>query len=478
MKVLIITLLFLLPSMDPAFGQRQATLFQDPEFGKRFMGSYGFLPDVEPPIDSQDKDEKAYFLAIKELLQANNMAALKAKLQRELNPDISHPALLFILGNVYFQEGNNSEAERWYQAAIRKFPSFLRAHKNLGLLHYQNGDNAQAVASLSEAVRLGDRSPQTAGLLGICHMNLENWLAADSALRQAMVLEPEKQEWKRALLRVFFDGGQFAAALSMVNTMLGEKPEDEKLWLMKGRALMELNRPEAASVAMETLRHMGEAGPEILETLGAVYMDQEKPNAALAAYSAAAAASKKLKGSSVLRTADLLFGYQYVEQAKRYVNEVRSRVNELSDQEQLELRTLEAKIARAEGDLGTAMTVLQDIVLQDNVNGEARIELAQLFAGQAKTEEREARKAEYFARAQLYFEQAMKIDDSEALAALRYGQMLVSKGDYIKAVPFLKRSYQLRPKDSVDQYIKRVERAAHRQEAREAELKGTVTAEK
>ncbi len=468
MRSSILSLLLLFVTLSAAEGQSP---FRDPEFQKRFMGSYGFLPEVEPSIGSQDEDEREYFLQIKELLASDRLAALKAKLLSDLDPDVSHPALQFILANLWFQEENNSEAQKWYLSAIRKFPSYLRAHKNLGLVYYQTGDNARAVESLSKAVQLGDRTPQTVGLLGLCHLNAENWLAAESALRQAVVLAPKNSQWQSALLRVFFNSEQYEAALSMVNRALPGKADDDKLWLMKGRALMELNRPDEATIAFETLRHLGKASPEILEILGALYMDQEKANAALSAYLAAARASKKLKGSSVLRTANLLFGYQYVDQSKRYVSQLKPRVKELTDQEQLDLRTLEAKIARAEGDTATAMVVLEDIILKDNRNGEARIELAQLYAMQAKEAEEETKEAEYYARAQLYFDQAMQIEESEAMAALRYGQMLVGRGEYIKAVPLLKKSYQLRPKDEVDQYVKRVERAARRQEAKEAEDK-------
>lgn len=454
-----------------ASAQRNASVFKDPEFQKRFMGSYGFLPDVEPSIDTEDEAEREYFLEIKDLLASDQMGTLKAKLLQDMDPDLSHPALQFMLANLYFQEEKNSEAEKWYRSAIRKFPSYLRAHKNLGLVYFQREDNAKAVESLSEAVKLGDRSSQTVGLLGLCHLNQENWLASESALRQAIVLDPKNSQWESALVKVFFNSEQFEAALSMIDSALGEKPGDTNLWLMKGRALMELNRPDEASVAFETLRHLGKATPQILEILGALYMDQEKANAALSAYLAAAKASTKLKGSSVLRTANLLFGYQYLDQSKRYVSQLRPRFNELTDQEQLEMLTLEAKLARADGDQEKAMGALQKVIEQDNRNGEARIELAQLFAMQAKEAEDELKRAEYESQAKIYFEQALQIEDSEAMAALRYGQMLVGQNEYLKAVPLLTKSYQLRPKDEVDQYIKRVERAARRQEAKEAELK-------
>jgi tetratricopeptide (TPR) repeat protein len=442
-------------------------LFQDPEFQKRFMGSYGFLPDVEPEIDPNDEEETAYFLEVKELLAADNMAGLKAKLMQDMDPDVSHAALQFMLANLHFQDENNADAEKWYLSAIRKFPSYLRAHKNLGLVYFQKGENELAIESLSKAVQLGDREAQTTGLLGICHMNQENWLAAESALRQAVVLEPKNSQWKQSLMRVFFNSEQYEAALSLVNQGLMEKPDDDRLWLMKGRALMELNRPQEASVAFETLRHLGKATPEIMEILGAVYMDQEKSNAALSAYLGAAKASSKLKGSSVLRTANLLFGYQYIDQSKRYISQLRPRLNELTPDEQLKLKTLEAKIARSEGDNGAAMAALHDIILKDNRNGEARVELAQLYAILAGEAEEETKKAEHLARAKLYFDQAMQIEDSQAMAALRYGQMLVGQAEYIKAVPLLKKAYELRPRDEVDQYVKRVERAARRQQEKE-----------
>lgn len=468
----VISTLALLGSV--AFAQQPGSLFKDPEFQKRFQGSYGFLPDVEPKPNAQDEEETAYFLAVKDLLVADNMAALKAKLVADLQPDISHAALQFMLGNIYFQEENNEAAAKWYLSAIKKFPSYLRAHKNLGLVYFQQDDISKAIASLSKAVELGDKSAQTMGLLGACHSTTENWLAAESALRQAIVLQPKKKQWTNQLLKVFFDSEQWEAALSIVEVQLKEAPDDDRFWGMKARALMGLNRSDEATFAFETLRHMGKASALILETLGGMYMEQEKPNAALSAYTAAAKASKKLKGSSTLRTANLLFGFQYVDQAKSYVKILKPRLKELTPTEQLELRTLEAKIARVEGNDSGAMTILQDIILKDNLNGEARIELAQLFERAAIEAEEETKKAEYYARAKMYFDQAMQIEGSAAMAAQRCGQMYANRADYVKAVPFLQKAFQLKPRDELDQYIKRVERAARRQEAQAAADKASA----
>ena len=74
----------------------------------------------------------------------------------------------------------------------------------------------------------------------------------------------------------------------------------------------------------------------------------------------------------------------------------------------------------------------------------------------------------------MYFDQAMQIEGSAAMAAQRCGQMYANRADYVKAVPFLQKAFQLKPRDELDQYIKRVERAARRQEAQAAADKASA----
>ena len=63
-------------------------------------------------------------------------------------------------------------------------------------------------------------------------------------------------------------------------------------------------------------------------------------------------------------------------------------------------------------------------ILQDNLNGEARIELAQLYKRAAKEAEEETQKDEHYDRATLYVDQAMQIESSAALAAQRVGKCM------------------------------------------------------
>jgi predicted TPR repeat methyltransferase len=58
------------------------------------------------------------------------------------------------------------------------------------------------------------------------------------------------------------------------------------------------------------------------------------------------------------------------------------------------------------------------------------------------------------------FERAAGMSQYEADAILRHAQTLVRAGKYQQAVPLLKRTLELRPRDEVARYLEQVERAA------------------
>lgn len=123
--------------------------------------------------------------------------------------------------------------------------------------------------------------------------------------------------------------------------------------------------------------------------------------------------------------------------------------DKLSDANDLTLLTLEAKIARAENDNETAITALKQIIERDALNGEALIELGNIYAAQGD-----------LPKAINRFEQAEKIEASEREALIAHAQALVANTDYQAALPLLRRSLYMQPDNNLEDYVKRVERAA------------------
>ncbi|MGB0259243.1 MAG: tetratricopeptide repeat protein, partial [Coraliomargarita sp.] len=121
-------------------------------------------------------------------------------------------------------------------------------------------------------------------------------------------------------------------------------------------------------------------------------------------------------------------------------------------EQDLELLTLTAKIARSEGDTDAAIATLIKIVEQDVLNGEAMIELANNYADKGMLPEATTR-----------YDEAKKIEAFERDALVAHAQTLVRNGNYVEAVPMIRDALKLKHDNNLQDYLTRVERAADSQ---------------
>ncbi|MDA7868734.1 tetratricopeptide repeat protein, partial [bacterium] len=167
--------------------------FRTPEFRKKFVGSYGFLPKVEPKVD---QEEAAFIAELSEILSAQRYKEAETRLlafikerKNPVDPEVEakdvSAALVFTLGNLYYQNGRTAEAESAYKTAIKRFPEYRRAHKNLALLYARSDRMTLAKPHLIKAMELGDADHLSYGLLGHAMLAEEKALAAEAAFRQA-----------------------------------------------------------------------------------------------------------------------------------------------------------------------------------------------------------------------------------------------------------------------------------------------------
>ncbi|WP_162028274.1 MULTISPECIES: M48 family metallopeptidase, partial [unclassified Lentimonas] len=170
MNKLLQLLLGLTVSLSTLSAQSDPTknMWNDPAFVNSFTGSYGILSEYEPPISN---DEKLVLRAVMDAIKSNPRTAIQ-----QLEPQIkakTSAAFDFILANLYFQEGDLRNAEKNYNKAIRKFPNFRRAYKNLGLVQVQAGKYKVAVKTISKSMELGDVDGRSYGLLGYGYLTQE-----------------------------------------------------------------------------------------------------------------------------------------------------------------------------------------------------------------------------------------------------------------------------------------------------------------
>lgn len=423
------------------------SVLQDPQWRKHFLGSYGFLSGVEPQVNAT---ELQLLTEILDLMQKDPKAA-EARLGKEVGPD-SSASLDFVLANLEFQNGESDAAKKHYEGAIGKFPDFRRAHKNLGLLLVQEGDFAEAAGHLAKAVELGDRDGRNYGLLGFCYLNLERYLPAEQAYRSAVLQEPETKEWQLGLARSLLAMKKFEDAVALFGSLIEADPENTTYWRLQANAYIGMDQPQAAAVDLEAVRVLGKAETSSLVLLGDIYMKSGMPDLAKSAY--LEAIDRDQKGASfetAYRAADLLVRTRSYAQAKEILGSIERRYRDLSQDHRLDLLTLEAKVARAQGRGREAARMLEKVVDQDGTRGDALLELASCYKEKGNRE-----------KAIFLVERAENLAPFEYRALLEHAQLTVAARDYAKAAELLRRALQIKNEPRVESFLARVEDAAAR----------------
>ncbi|HKQ61968.1 MAG TPA: tetratricopeptide repeat protein [Candidatus Polarisedimenticolaceae bacterium] len=422
------------------------SVWDDPTFQKQFLGSYGVQADIEPKISAAESEQLAGILP----LMGSDPAAAATQLEALITPQTS-AALDFTLGNLRFQLGDLEAAERHYTAALAKFPSFRRAHKNLGLIRARSGRLAEAIPALTRTIELGGGDALTYGLLGWAYNAGERWLSAESAFRTAMLLQPDVLDWTVGLAQSLLRQQRFGEAAALCETLVTQHADRADFWLMQAGAYVGLGQPLKAAENYEIVQRLGKATPSVLYTLGDIYVNASLWEPAARAYAAALAQDGGASVERPARCIEILAQRGAFAQARSVLDRLRETHGATLDEpSRTRLLKLEARIAVAEGAGGDAARVaLEQVVDADPLDGEALMLLGQHCAKQGDTEQ-----------ALIYYERASSLDGFEADAKVRQAQLLVGRERYRDAVPLLKRAQELKPRDEVARYLDQVERLA------------------
>ena len=438
--------------------------FSETAFIEQFIGSYAALAQREP---SPKPEEIKLLKELVELIPKNSAKATEL-LEAQVNSG-SSGMIQMVLANLYFQAGRLPEAADAYQKCVRDYPEFLRAHKNLGLLYLQQGELDKALTALSRSVELGDNDGRTYGLIGYCLLNKGKFLPAETAYRQAVLNSPENLDWTAGLAQTLYNLAKYEEALALFKDLAAENPDEKEYWSLMVNVYLNLGDDTKAASTLEIIRRMGQASPENLALLGDIYLNQQAFSLALEAYQEALKTGDGLLAETPLRTVDILYTYGSYQLAEQLIEDMRTRYGDsLNNEQSMKLLTIEAGLASARGDEDAARQSLEQIVEQDATQAGALVELARIYYKQARKQrtemapgdtDAEIEISELVQRAILKLEQAARHQDFRLEALTEHGQLLVNETQYAKALPLLRRAYDIKPRANLQSYIKRVEGA-------------------
>jgi tetratricopeptide (TPR) repeat protein len=417
-------------------------LWSNPEFQNRFIGSYGFDTAITPKISAEEQE---VFKLLVPLMQNNTGGAIQ-KLRSSITND-SSAALDYTLGNLYVQNRNVSSAIQSYQTAIRKFPNFYRAYKNLALVMVNEGRYAEAVPFILKGLELGGTDGALYGPLGLAYLNLDKPKSALTAYDNALLFAPDSLQWQQGKLRCLMDLNLYKESAGMLEEMILADSKNKNYWTWQANAFLSEDDMAKASANLEILKRMGNADGASLGLLGDIYLNEGMTEMALENY-LLAAEQDSLNSDRLIRTAQGFASRRLWTEAATYLNKTKDRLDSLSPKNQSTFLTLQAQAAIGLGETEEASTILEALVAEDPMNGQALLTLGNLQRQLDRVED-----------AAFSYEQAAKIDETRIDALVQHARMLISLRDYSPAVTLLQRVVLLEPGPRYEDFLERVQSA-------------------
>jgi len=442
--------LFSLSSIISLFGkapsyQLTSDFWNNPTFVQSFMGDYGFRSEVEPRISKSESFILREVIAKSE----NNLEEAIVYLEEKIEND-SSAALDFALGTMYYQTNRMSRSAQAYGRAIEKFPSFLRAHKNLGLVNVSLENLEPATKHLAKAISLGENDGSTFIALGYCHLSLDRLVSAENAYRMGLLLFPGSKDGLNGLINCLDQAGRYVEVLNLLDELLESDPQNSRYLQVRASALGSLGKEKEAAVTLDLLRRMGALRTQELVILGDLYHNLNLYDLSLDAYQEALARTNKLSLSQYIRIAQTLIqrssyqeGFAYLEKIEKEFGEGRSK------EERKLINLLKAEVLQSTGKNQQATELLREVVNQHPLEGRALIQLGQL-----------AWKSGDHEYAIIQFQRAAKIDEFENPALIEHARLLVYLRKYQLAANLLERALVIKQEKRVEKYLNAINNLA------------------
>ena len=401
--------------------------------------SNGFLKEREPEMSAE---EYALYEKVVEMIAAQPDFAIKL-LEAMINEkELPSPAFEFILGNAYYAAGQLDKAEARYRSAVNRYPTFLRAWVDLGILYYSGEKFTEAIPCFSKAVTLGDRDPNTFGLLGYSLEKMGNVVPAEMAYMQALSGDPTNGDWMEGLLRIYIQGKQIARAESLVKNLIKTHPKEARFWLTYANILLADHRKLEAMALLESAVGTVVAGVDEMNLLADLYAEQKLVPEAVAIYEKILVPSPELGERKLLQLAGALIADHQYPAALGVLDKLPAR---LSADGTIALLQARADVLAGQKKWPEARAQLQELLKLAPLNGRALLGLGRTYAAE-----------EDLARAGFAFESALQSPDSTYSASLELANIELKNRHYGKSVEYLERALKIERTSAVEDYLARI----------------------
>lgn len=323
---------------------------------------------------------------------------------------------------LYATLDNYASAIRAYDRALELSPNFTRAHAGVGTLHLVEGDYQAAQHHLAEAVRLGAGDAQTFAQLGYLSIKLGNPWAAVTAYEQALMLEPENEQWLYALMLALTESGNFAAARSLLESLLAKNPDDAMLWQQRADLALREEDLNSAMASLEMSIRLGDPSDDNRRAAAqlAVQLGNAHRGAELATAAVVAGADEM---EFVSQLADWMVRNNQERHAQTILAAMADDLDRYSSVQRGHYYFLRGRIAEQNGNSRQALADYRRAVDEDGSNGRALVAYAESALAQNVLE-----------RAMLAFQRLEALPLYRQQGMVGQAKTMIAQNDYLAAL--------------------------------------------
>jgi tetratricopeptide (TPR) repeat protein len=400
--------------------------------------SYAFLKDREPQMT---ETEYALYEKVVPMAATQPQFALTL-LEGMVGDEDSSAAFDFVLGNVYYEQKRLPEAESRLRRAVEKFPTFIRAWDNLGVLYFTDERYADAVPCFTKAITLGDMQARLYGLLAFSLLKSGSPVASEFAYMQAYTLDPANVDWIQGLLSAYLDAKQYASAETLLRKLVTLKPRETRFWMTLANVLVNESRKLDAAATLETAASLGLLDADGREVLGDLYTELELYPEAVSVYSALATTDPKLGIERLLRYANALIGESKLEPAEGILKKLESGLPESFRVPYLQAW---ADLGMARDDHAQALDRLRELLKLDPLNGRALLAEGEIYENAGDAE-----------RATFAYEAATEVADSAYTAYLHLANIELTAQHYDEALASVEKALAIQKSPALEEHAARI----------------------
>lgn len=419
-----------------------------PAFKARFLASYGVNGKIEPTLSA---DDQKLFREVLPLLEKNPKRAI-AIVCKQVDSD-SNAALDFLLGNLYYQQGQYQQAEASIRLAIKKMPDFRRAYRTLALILTRREQTEVAIDAWRKVIALGGGDAQSYGLLGYLLLSQQHYASALTAYEQARLFAPESEDFKRGLAHCLLETGQRQRTITLFDELIEARPDEQDYWLMQANAFLAEERFKDAIANLIVASKLAPVGLPTSKLLGDLYLNEGMVKQALEAYLNGLESTRPPVSENdadiLVSSLRNLIGRQEDAFAQQYLERLEERLGtSMPEAERFEIKRLNATLLLAQDEVQEAINILKALAQEKPLDGKVLMTLAEACVVAGEMPE-----------AIFYYERAALLEDFKADAYVELARLRVRENKLKEALEHLRIAQQLKPSEHVRRYREQIEQA-------------------